>query len=212
MIKPDRATNGTTVSRMSRDRANRFPSAPHGLLSRRDSLLVLSAGIAACFLGGPSTARAANTAPPAAQNLPRPTGTIVLSVKGQISNTNAPGRADFDRAMLEALGISSIEATSPWSDGRRKFHGVLARDVMLAVGAQGQLITATGEDDYSVDIPASDFMRYPVLLALQMDGKYLQLRNQGPVLIVYPRDDYAELVTPTLTRKSVGMLREINVR
>jgi len=175
-------------------------------------LLVLSAGIAACFLGGPSTARAANTAPPAAQNLPRPTGTIVLSVKGQISNTNAPGRADFDRAMLEALGISSIEATSPWSDGRRKFHGVLARDVMLAVGAQGQLITATGEDDYSVDIPASDFMRYPVLLALQMDGKYLQLRNQGPVLIVYPRDDFAELVTPTLTRKSVGMLREINVR
>jgi hypothetical protein len=197
---------------MSRDRENRFPSVLRGSLSRRDSLLVLSAGIAACFLAGVSAARATHTGPPAAQNLPRPTGTIVLSVNGQISNTNAPGRADFDRAMLEALGISSIEATSPWSDGRRKFQGVLARDVMLAVGAQGQLITATGQDDYSVDIPASDFMRYPVLLALQMDGKYLQLRNQGPVLIVYPRDDYTELATPTLTRKSVGMLREITVR
>lgn len=175
-------------------------------------MLVLSAGIAAWLMSGVSKARATHVDLPAAQNLPRPTGTIVLSVKGQISNTNAPGRADFDRAMLEALGISSIETTSPWSDGRRKFHGVLARDVMLAVGAQGQLITAIGQDDYSVDIPASDFMRYPVLLALQMDGKYLQLRNQGPVLIVYPRDDYTELATPTLTRKSVGMLREITVR
>lgn len=183
-----------------------------GLLSRRDSLLAFSAGIAACLFGGVSAALAAHTGSPDAQNLPRPTGTVVLSVKGQISNTNAPGRADFDRTMLEALGISSIEATSPWSDGRRKFHGVLARDVMLAVGAQGQLITATGQDDYSVDIPASDFMRYPVLLALQMDGKYLHIRNQGPVLIVYPRDDYTELATPTLTRKSVGMLREIVVR
>lgn len=181
-------------------------------MSRRDGLIVLSAGIAAFLFGGASEARATQAELPAAQNLPRPTGTVVLSVKGQISNTNAPGRADFDRAMLEALGISSIEATSPWSDGRRKFHGVLARDVMLAVGAKGQLVTATGQDDYSIDIPAADFMRYPVLLALQRDGKYLQLRNQGPVLIVYPRDDYAELATPTLTRKSVGMLREIVVR
>lgn len=212
MMRSGRAANGASVSRMSRHRANRFLSAPCGSLSRRDSLLVLSAGIAACFFGGISVSRATNASASAPQNLPRPTGTIVLSVKGQISNTNAPGRADFDRAMLEALGISSIEATSPWSDGRRKFHGVLARDVLLAVGAQGQVVTATGQDDYSVDIPASDFMRYPVLLALQMDGKYLQLRNQGPVLIVYPRDDYTELATPTLTRKSVGMLREITVR
>lgn len=197
---------------MSRDRATRLQRTPPGLLSRRDGLLVLSAGIAACLLGGASAALATHTGSTAAQNLPRPTGTVVLSVSGQISNTNAPGRADFDRAMLEALGISSIEATSPWTDGRRKFHGVLARDLMLAVGAQGQLVTATGQDDYSVDIPASDFMRYPVLLALQMDGKYLHIRNQGPVLIVYPRDDYTELATPTLTRKSVGMLREIVVR
>ena len=197
---------------MSRDHADKPLPAARGLLSRRDSLRLFSAGLATCFLGGAFAARAAPVQAPAAQNLPRPTGTIVLSVKGQISNTNAPGRADFDRAMLEALGISSIEATSPWTDGRRKFHGVLARDLMLAVGAQGQVITAIGQDDSSVDIPASDFMRYPVLLALQMDGKYLQLRNQGPVLIVYPRDDYAELATPTLTRKSMGMLREINVR
>lgn len=197
---------------MSRDRANRFQRASPGLLSRRDSLLVFSAGIAACLFGGASTALATHAEVPAVQNLPRPTGSVVLSVKGQISNTNAPGRADFDRAMLEALGVSRLEATSPWTDGRRKFQGVLARDLLLAVGAQGQLLTAIGQDDYSIDIPASDFMRYPVLLALQMDGKYLHIRDQGPVLIVYPRDDYAELATPTLTRKSVGMLREIVVQ
>lgn len=173
---------------------------------------MLCAGAAACLLGSVSAAHATHADAPAPQNLPRPTGTVILSVSGRIANTNAPGRADFDRAMLEALGVSSLEATSPWTDGRRKFDGVLARDLMLAVGAQGKRITATGQDDYAVEIPVSDFMRYPVLLALRMDGNYLHLRNQGPVLIVYPRDDYTELATPALTRKSVGMLREIEVR
>jgi hypothetical protein len=45
-----------------------------------------------------------------------------------------------------------------------------------------------------------------------MDGKYLRLRDQGPVLVVYPRDDYAELATAAVTRKSVTMLREIAVQ
>lgn len=197
---------------MPRLRTDQSALATNDGLSRRDGLRFLGAGVAACLLSGVTPARAASSGSTAAQNLPRPNGTVVLSVTGQITNTNAPNRADFDIAMLEALGLANLEATSPWADGRHKFRGVLARDLLLATGAQGQFLTATGQDDYSVDIPAADFMRYPVLLALQMDGKYLRLRDQGPVLIVYPRDDYAELAGPAITRKSVGMLREIAVR
>lgn len=197
---------------MSLKHASRDRRLENGF-SRREGLTLLSAGVAVWLLPGlRADARAAQAHAPTAQNLPRPTGAVILSVSGRIANTNAPGRADFDRAMLEALGVASLEATSPWADGRHMFHGVLARDVMLAVGAQGRQITASAHDDYTVDIPVSDFMRYPVLLAMRMDGKYLHIRNQGPLLIVYPRDDYTELATPALTRKSVGMLREIIVR
>ena len=79
----------------------------------------------------------ATSSPPDARGdpLPPPDGEVVLTVTGKISNTNAEDAADFDRAMLEGIGLWTIETTTPWTDGRQSYVGVLARDLLLAVGA-----------------------------------------------------------------------------
>lgn len=148
----------------------------------------------------------------AQQNLPKPMGPVLLVVSGEITNTNALGRAEFDREMLESLGTRAVETSSPWADGKQRYEGVLARDVMLAVGARGQTVVARGLDDYTVTIPISDFQRYPVILALKRDNAAMAVRARGPIQIVYPRDSFAELKSPDITRKSVGMLAELIVR
>jgi hypothetical protein len=146
------------------------------------------------------------------QNLPKPQGPVILVITGEIANTNSPGRAEFDLAMLESLGVTALETRTPWTDQPHRYEGVLARNLLSAVGARGSVLTAIGLNDYMVDIPVSEVVKYPVLLALKRDANYLTVRRRGPIEIVYPREQAAELRTSHAARKAVGMLREIVVK
>ena len=57
----------------------------------------------------------------AADALPRPTASVLLTVSGSIANTNAGKEAKFDRAMLEKLGVRTLRTstTSPISGSTR---------------------------------------------------------------------------------------------
>lgn len=48
-----------------------------------------------------------------AGELPQPSGTVLLTLSGNIENTNADGKAVFDTASLEKLGMVSFQTTYP---------------------------------------------------------------------------------------------------
>lgn len=48
-----------------------------------------------------------------AGELSRPTGKVLLTLSGNIENTNEDGKAVFDTASLEKLGMVSFQTTSP---------------------------------------------------------------------------------------------------
>lgn len=148
---------------------------------------------------------------PAIEPLSRPTGGVILTVTGDIGRTNAEGRAEFDRTMLKAIGTTELTTSTSWTDGRSVFEGVLARDVLRAVGAQGDTVTATALNDYSIEIPVSDFQKYRVLFALSMDGAELTVRDKGPIWIVYPRDDHPELRNQNVDSKWIWQLAKIDI-
>jgi hypothetical protein len=163
---------------------------------------VLAAGLA-LGLAGTGAARA--------EALPKPSGPVLLTVTGRIRNTNAAGAARFDRAMLEALGVRRLATSTAWTEGRTEFEGVLARDLLDAVGAEGGSVLATALNDYAVAIPLDELRRYPVLLALKMDGQYLKIMDKGPIWIVYPRDQNKELQDSLTDKRWVWQLRELRV-
>jgi hypothetical protein len=89
---------------------------------------------------------------------------------------------------------------------------VLVRDLLEAVGAHGSEVAAVALNDDVVTIPMDEFSRYPVLLALKMNGEYLKIRDKGPIWIVYPRDQYSELRNPMTDKKWVWQLAQLDVR
>ena len=131
----------------------------------------------------------------AAQSLSAPEGSPILHVSGNIQNTNEQGVAVLDLAMLERIGVTRIQTSTPWTEGRPVFEGVLMRDLLAELGAEGDSVVAVALNDYRVEIPTSDFTQYPVILAYKMDGKRLRVRDKGPLWIIYPQDDYSELNT-----------------
>lgn len=149
--------------------------------------------------------------PGRADPLPAPAGEVILTVRGAIGNGNSPEGALFDRPMLEALGTERLRTSSPWTDGVAEFEGVPARKVMAAVGARGSVAIASALNDYQAEIPLSDFEDYPVLFALRMNGQELTVRDRGPIWIVYPRDDHAELRNERINSRWVWQLTGLTV-
>jgi len=125
--------------------------------------------------------------------LPEPQGKTILTVSGKISVVNKDNTAQFDRDMLESLGMVGFSTTTPWYNGQVKFEGVPMDRLMKAVGATGDHVTALALNDYSTDIPVEDFTKYNVILALKRDGTYMPVRDKGPLFIVYPFDSNTEL-------------------
>lgn len=151
--------------------------------------------------------------PACAQDLPSPTGPVVLTFTGAIGRTNQPGAAAFDEAMLMQLPQRRIVTTTAWTDGERTFDGVLLQDVLDLIGAgSASMLTAHALNDYSIDIPASDASQFGVLLALRMDGKPMSRREKGPIWIVYPRDSEPRIQDERYDSRWVWQLDSIEVR
>ena len=139
-------------------------------------------------------------------------GPVILVVSGAIANTNAPGEARFDQAMLERLGLTTVVTETAWTEGQVKFEGVRARDLMAAVGAKGREVLAIALNDYKAPIPMSDFDREDVLLAFRQDGKALRVRDRGPIWIIYPIEPGAAGHSHETRGKMVWQLKELRVK
>jgi len=136
---------------------------------------------------------------------------IVLRVTGAIA-AHHDGMAEFTRTDLEALGLHRLRTSTSVTDGAPVFEGFLMRDLMEALGAEGEVVIAHALNDYRMEIPIEDFRRFDVIGALSMDGEALTPRDKGPVWIVYPRDDHRELQDIRYDTRWVWQLNRMEVR
>ncbi|MBC7285339.1 molybdopterin-dependent oxidoreductase [Hoeflea sp.] len=118
----------------------------------------------------------------------------------------------FDRGDLEALPRHRLDTHTSVTDGVHHFEGPLMRDLLGVAQFHGEEILATALNDYEVTIPLSDFERFDVIAALEMDGKALTPRDKGPIWIVYPRDDHAELQDIRFDYRWVWQLCRVEIR
>ena len=160
--------------------------------------------LAFSMLIAPIVASAANLAPPA--------GKVLLTVEGEIFQTNSGQTAVFDRDQLTALGLHSLKTSNPFIKGVHTFEGVYLSDVLDAVGAHGQNIIAQAIDGYSTDIPVSDALKYRPLIAMKMDGKEMRVRTKGPLWVVYPVDQFEDLKSEKFSGRSIWQLITLTVK
>ena len=148
-----------------------------------------------------------------ANDLGQPQGPVILEVTGNIGTSNKGQSAAFDLAMLEKLGLTTVKTSTVWTDGGpRSFEGVLARDVMAAVGAkEPRTVVARALNDYTIEIPVVDFHEYDVIFAMRMDGQLLTARDKGPLWVVYPRDDHPELQDERIDQRWAWQLKALEV-
>ena len=143
--------------------------------------------------------------------LDRPSGETILTITGDIANTNGDGVAEFDFAMLDALEGRAAEMDTPWTEGKTAFDGPLFKAVLDAAGARGKTLIVKALNDYSAEVPMEDARNYPTILAIRMNGAEMSVRDKGPLFMIYPFDKHPELYNEKYFSRSVWQIKEIEV-
>jgi hypothetical protein len=170
------------------------------------SVNILAAAASLLLAGLFSTASFAGTV------LPTPTGEVILVVDGNIRHGNHRGEAHFDRAMIAEFQLHTVHTSTAVTDGQARFDGILMRDLLERVGAEGSQLSALALNDYAVDIPMSDFVEFDVLLATHMNGEQMEPTGKGPFWIVYPRDKQRRLQDIRYDYRWVWQLKRLTVK
>lgn len=166
--------------------------------------LVALVGLVLAALSGPL--------PASETPLPMPSGEVVLTVSGRIDATNSGDLAVLDVAALEAMGPVNFETTTIWTDGVQTFRGVPLATLMERLGAEGEMISASALNDYTVEIPLTDAVEGGPIVAFEQNGKQLSVRDKGPLWIVYPYDSRTDYQAEVIYARSIWQLARIEVK
>ena len=108
--------------------------------------------------------------------------------------TTGDSATPVDRNILESLGMIKYSVDDPYENKSIEYEGVLLKNLFDQFGGEGSTeVAITAIDDYQQVIPRADAEKWPIILALKVDGAYAPKDHRGPSLIVYPYNDFPEL-------------------
>lgn len=118
------------------------------------------------------------------------TAQLTLDVTGNITHVTEAGTHTyhFTRADLLSLGAKSIKTSTNWTPVS-VWRGPTLESILEKVGARGKVLHIYALDDYKHDVPISDAKQYGAIVAYERDGKPLEPKGFGPLMLIYPRDE-----------------------
>ncbi|MPM41958.1 hypothetical protein SDC9_88620 [bioreactor metagenome] len=138
----------------------------------------------------------------------RPTGSLEIHSESGLSVL-------LNAEQIAGLPQRTTRTSTAWTDGVHAFEGPLVSDVIRAAGfalPAHAKVQARALNGYVIEIPAEDFVRWPVIVAWSMDGKALTRRDKGPFWIVYPRNDDKVLHDAKYDHRWAWQLQQLTVR
>ena len=146
-----------------------------------------------------------------ADEIAQPVGDVLLTISGNIENTNREGVAIFDIDMLKELPRTEFATTTIWTQGNKEFAGVALQDLLEFVGGEGSSLRAIAVNDYAVEIPIDSLGAVAPIVAYELNGSAMSLRNNGPLWIVYPYDTDDTYRTEVIYSRSIWQLVTLEV-
>ena len=116
----------------------------------------------------------------------------------------------LDRAAIETLPQIDFQTTTIWTDGTHHFSGPSLLSVLRAAGIVDGVVSLRAANDYSVEIPVAELTENAPIIASRIDGKPFDLREKGPLWLVYPYDSSPDYQSETVYSRSLWQLVAIS--
>ena len=138
---------------------------------------------------------------------------VILTVSGQIGKvTNQINRIyEFRESDLQALPQHAITTRTSWTP-ESVFSGPLMRDILRRVDARGTQVKLVALNDYAYTVSRDELEKYNVILARYLNHKPMEIKERGPLWLMYPLPDMpAEEKGPLLDAKLIWQVYRITV-
>ncbi|WP_405406093.1 molybdopterin-dependent oxidoreductase [Paracoccus sp. Ld10] len=119
------------------------------------------------------------------------------------------GTRNYDQAALSALGLVSFTTSTIWTERQTAFTGVPLQAVLTDAGIDAGVVSAVAINEYAVQIPVTTVTADYPIVALQMDGKAMSVRDKGPLWLVYPYDSDPALQSELILARSIWQMVRI---
>lgn len=99
----------------------------------------------------------------------------------------------FSISQLNALPQFEIRTCTPWTEQRHTFTGPRLSQVLALAGIYSQRIEIQAINGYQITLSPADLSPYAPILATEIDGKPMRIRDKGPLWLILPLDQYPVL-------------------
>lgn len=149
--------------------------------------------------------------PASADGLPDPKGEVLLIISGDLALTNGDHVARFDAQMLQDIGGATFKTSTVWTEGTPEFTGVRLADLVAKLGITAPVLSMVAVNDYMVEVPLSDAVADGPIIAYEMEGKPMSVRDKGPLWLIYPYDSKADYQSEMIYSRSIWQLVKIDL-
>ena len=133
---------------------------------------------------------------------------VLLTLTGNV----AGGEKTFTDAELLALAQVSFETSTIWTEGKATYSGPTLAAVLEAAGAGDGDLVLTAINDYSVEMDRALVQQTAPIVANRIDGEAFNVREKGPLWVVFPYDSGPEYQSEVAYAMSVWQLLTIEVK
>ena len=165
---------------------------------------IFTALLCAIFLAAPISTLA--------EDLPTPTGPVLLTVSGDLPSANEDGVVEFDLEMLQELAHREITTTTIWTDGIQVFEGFPLKALTDLLGVEVGTLRMIAKNDYAIDFPVAELETDIPVVAYLRNGELMSVRDKGPLWLVYPYDSSLDYQTEVVFNRSIWQLDRIVVQ
>lgn len=117
---------------------------------------------------------------------------------------------------LARLPAKEIVVTLPAAlglAGEHRWRGVSLRHLVEQLGGgEHSQILLTALNDYAIEIPWSDLVRYDPILAYSRDGERISIRDKGPLILIYPFGTHPQLQGQDYINRSIWQVHAVTLR
>lgn len=139
---------------------------------------------------------------------------VVLTIYGDLINQEdgkAVNSLQFNMASLVEMDATSFTSSAPWTQKPVEYTGVRINILLKHIGALSNRFEAIADNNYKFALTDIDFDKYPVIIAYKKNAEFFSARELGPLLIMFPFDDFPELVTEKNKASAVWQLIELQM-
>ena len=144
-----------------------------------------------------------------AEQLPAPTGDVLITISGEIANESSDSAVIMDMAQLQAFPAKEFTTSTIWIEEDVTFTGVSLKALLEHADVKGSTIEAVALNDYKVEIPIDSLTDEAPIVAYHMDGQEMSPRDKGPRWIVYPYDADPKYRSEVIYSRSIWHLDRI---